>query len=159
MKETTVVRLEERHLPSVAELERLCFSEPWSERSLALLLAEGNLGLAVADGDRVLAYVGMTTVLDEGSVTNVATHPEARRRGYGRALIRALLEIAREMGLTQIFLEVRESNLAARALYESAGFTVCGIRRGFYRHPTESALQMVWMAQAEPSEDGEKERT
>ena len=134
----------ERHLASVAEIERLCFSEPWSEQSLRLLLGDGGLGVVAVKGDRVLAYGGMTLVLDEGSVTNIAVHPEYRRQGLGRQVTRGLLQLAKEKGVTSVFLEVRESNLAAITLYHSEGFTPCGVRKNFYRHPVESAILMAW---------------
>lgn len=143
-REVRVIPLTEEHLADVAEIERLCFSEPWSEKSLRLLTESGGFGaVAVSDG-RVLAYAGMTTVLDEGAVTNIATHPSARRQGLGRAVTEALLTYARANAIRTVFLEVRESNKAALRLYESLGFSPCGIRKNFYRQPTESAIQMVW---------------
>jgi ribosomal-protein-alanine N-acetyltransferase len=86
----------------------------------------------------------MTLVLDEGSVTNIAVHPAYRRLGLGREVTRALLRFAKEKGVTDVFLEVRESNLPAISLYRSEGFIPCGVRKNFYRHPVESAIQMVW---------------
>ncbi len=134
------------HLAEVARLEQLCFSEPWSESALSLLTREGGFGaVAVLDG-QVVAYGGMTYVLDEGSVTNIATHPDFRRKGIGKALTEALLNEAKGRELHRVFLEVRESNLAARALYGKLGFRDCGIRKNFYRKPVESAIQMVWSA-------------
>ena len=138
--------LREEHLPEVAELERLCFSEPWSEKSLRMLTEQGGVGAVLLLDGRVVAYGGMTTVLDEGAVTNIAVHPDARRRGFGRALTRYLLETVAQNGIRTVFLEVRESNGAARALYRSLGFVDCGVRKNFYRQPTESAIQMVWYA-------------
>ena len=134
----------------MAELERLCFSEPWSENSLRILTETGALGRVAMLGDRVAAYGGMTTVLDEGAVTNIAVHPELRRRGLGRGVTEALLSSAETAGIRRVFLEVRESNEAAIRLYESLGFRSCGIRKNFYRHPTESAIQMV--READPEE-------
>lgn len=138
-----LTRLGEEHLASVAELERLCFSEPWSENALRLLMQDGAIGVVLLERGMVVAYGGMTTVLDEGAVTNIAVHPNARRRGYGRAVTAELLRLASERGIKSVFLEVRESNAAARALYGALGFSECGVRKNFYRHPTESAIQMV----------------
>ena len=138
-----LTRLGEEHLASVAELERLCFSEPWSENALRLLMQDGAIGVVLLERGMVVAYGGMTTVLDEGAVTNIAVHPNARRRGYGRAVTAELLRLASERGIKSVFLEVRESNAAARALYGVLGFSECGVRKNFYRHPTESAIQMV----------------
>ena len=144
MEALEILPLGEEHLTAVAEIEALCFSEPWSREALSLLMREGGLGLVACLDGRVVAYGGMTYVLDEGSVTNIATHPDARRRGIGRRLTGAMLDRARSLGLCRVFLEVRESNLAARSLYEGLGFCACGVRKNFYRRPVESAIQMVW---------------
>ena len=139
-------RMAQIHLSDVAGIERLCFAEPWSESSLSLLTREGGVGFVVCEEGRAVAYGGMMTVLDEGQITNVAVHPDARRRGYGRVITKALVAYAKEHGLMSISLEVRESNEAAIALYRACGFEICGRRRGFYRKPLEDALIMVWNA-------------
>ena len=129
-------------LPQIAALEAEVFHNPWSEQALSLLVGEGAFGVACTEGDRVIAYGGMLTVLDEGQITNIATHPDFRRRGLGSAVVEALLGEARERGLAFVTLEVRESNLAAIALYQRFGFEVVGRRPGFYTHPAEAALVM-----------------
>ena len=144
MESLEILPLGEEHLTEVAEIEALCFSEPWSREALSLLMREGGMALVACLDGRVVAYGGMTYVLDEGSVTNIATHPDARRRGIGRRLTATMLERARSIGLCRVFLEVRESNLAARSLYEELGFHACGVRKKIYRRPVESAIQMVW---------------
>ena len=131
------------HLSDVAEIERLCFSDPWSEESLELLVSTRATGLVATENGRVLGYVGMMCVLDEGQIINLAVHPDARRRGIGRALIEKLEELAKERGLVYLALEVRESNDAARSLYVLMGWNECGIRRNFYSHPTENAIVMT----------------
>ena len=138
----TVTELSPALLNSVAEIERLAFHEPWSKQSLAILCGDGAFGVAVIEEDRVVAYGGMLTVLNEGQVTNVATHPEYRRRGCAAAVMKGLLAGARARGLVEITLEVRESNLAAIALYQRFGFCEVGRRPRFYSHPTETALIM-----------------
>ena len=138
------VRMKEAHLSDVAALERLCFADPWSENSLALLLRDGGVGFVVCEDDRAMAYGGMLCVAGEGQITNVCAHPDARRRGYGRAVMEALIGYAKDNALFEISLEVRESNEAAIALYRALGFAVCGTRRNFYQRPTENALVMVW---------------
>ena len=139
----TVRMLEKRDLPEVHALEQLCFHNPWGEESLALLCGDTAFGIVAEENGRVLAYGGMVTVLDEGQITNIATHPDHRRRGLGRAVVKALLDTARTHGLVSISLEVRESNLAAIALYQRLGFVTCGRRPHFYTHPAEAALVMV----------------
>ena len=139
-----ITRLEDCHLSQAAELERLCFSQPWSESALAILTQQNGVGIAaLTDGGKLVGYCGMLTVLDEGQITNVAVHPEFRRMGIGNALLNRLLEEANALGVTQISLEVRESNVAAKALYLRHGFTVAGVRKRFYSHPTEDGLVMV----------------
>ena len=129
----------------VAELEELCFSLPWSEKSLELLLADKNAGFVVCDGTsgRVVAYGGMVVVLDEGQITNIATHPDFRRQGLGERVVRAIIDYASESGLASISLEVRESNAAAISLYEKLGFVSVGVRKNFYTSPRENGIVMI----------------
>ena len=131
-------------IPFVAEIEQLCFSEPWSENALQLLLQGKNAGFVAEIDGFVAAYGGMLTVLDEGQITNVAVDPMYRRKGFGREIVCALIEYAEKNGIVSISLEVRESNEAAIALYESFGFCRRGLRKNFYREPTETAIVMVW---------------
>ena len=143
MSGVAVERICAAHLFEVAEIERLCFAEPWSEQALELLLSEDAVGYACVRDGHVLAYGGMLIAPFEGQITNVAVHPEARRQGLGRCVTEALIRDAEERGLEQIALEVRASNAAAIALYESLGFAVAGRRKNFYRRPAEDALVMV----------------
>ena len=130
------------HLPTVAEIESECFSEPWSQKSLELLLTENNFGIVAVCGTDVIGYGGMTTVLDEGAVTNIAVSKDFRKMGVGRRIVERMLLKAEQMGVSQVFLEVRESNAPAINLYTSLGFESCGIRKGFYKNPSENAIQM-----------------
>lgn len=130
-------------LSQIAELEKLCFAEPWSARSLELLLSDSAVGFAAVRDGTVLGYGGMMTVVGEGQITNVAVDPSCRRMGIGEALLRALLAEAKRRGAEQVSLEVRVSNAPAVALYEKLGFETAGIRKNFYRHPTEDARVML----------------
>ena len=132
--------LEAAHLSAVHELEVLCFSNPWSEQALGHLLENGNFGIVAEENGKICAYVGLVSALDEGEITNVATHPDFRRRGYARAVLLALIDEAKRRGLCRVSLEVRESNTGARALYESLGFALCGRRKNFYSRPREDGL-------------------
>lgn len=138
----SVVRLEPRLLSGVAALEKEVFATPWSEKSLELLCSEFAFGFAVLNGETVTAYGGMLTVLDEGQITNIATHPDHRKQGLACSVLAALLREARERGIAFVTLEVRRSNAAAIALYRKFGFQVVGERSRFYTHPTEDALLM-----------------
>lgn len=131
------------HLSAVAEIEQISFSDPWSVESLELMLGEQAMGLVALEDGRVLGYVGMMCVLDEGQIINVATHPDSRRRGVGRALMIAIEQSAKQRGIVFLSLEVRESNAAARSLYSSLGWLECGIRKNFYSKPTENACIMT----------------
>ncbi len=138
-----VVRMERAHIADVERLEQLCFSEPWSERSLELLCTERAVGYVCVENGRVMAYGGMLYAPDEGQITNIATSPDARRRGFAARVLEALLSDASAHGAVTVSLEVRASNSAAIALYTAAGFFEAGVRRGFYRDPREDALVML----------------
>ncbi len=136
------------HLEGAAALERLCFpTAPWSVQSLELLTNDGiGVGYLLTDPtatETVVAYGGMLITVDEGQVTNIAVHPDHRRRGYGAAILRALLRHAKDEKLESVSLEVRPSNTAAVEMYRAAGFTEAGRRKGFYSKPTEDALIMT----------------
>ena len=129
------------HVAQIAELEKICFSDPWSERSIASEL-DNKLAfwLIAAEGDRVAGYIGSQTVLDETDMMNVAVHPDFRRQGIAEALVNALVEHLKNMGSHCLTLEVRASNAPAFALYEKLGFVEIGRRRNYYRNPREDAL-------------------
>ena len=135
------------HLEGAANLERLCFpAAPWSAQSLELLTNEGiGVGYLLTDpaDGAVVAYGGMLITVDEGQITNIAVHPDYRRRGFGAAILRALLRHAKDARLESVSLEVRPSNVAAVTMYRAAGFTEAGRRKAFYTKPTEDALVMV----------------
>lgn len=134
----TVVPFTAAHLAAVAELETLCFSDPWSADALAEELHNPCAHfLAALDRDTVVGYLGCHHVADECFIANVAVHPDHRRRGIARTLVTAAIE--QGSALTRITLEVRASNIAAIALYESLGFVKDGVRPRFYAHPTEDA--------------------
>ena len=130
-----------REVPQVAELEKLCFAMPWSEKSVAGELDNPlALWLVAMEGDRLAGYVGSQTVMDETDMMNLAVGSEFRRQGVGEALVNALTASLKELGSRCLTLEVRDSNEAARALYGKLGFTEIGRRRGYYRDPREDAL-------------------
>ena len=137
--EIEIRRIDAESAKSAAELEKLCFSEPWSEKSI-LEEAERGFFIAAYVGGAFAGYAGMTVVLDERDVCNIATMPQFRGRGVGMALTRALIESARQTGASVVMLEVRKSNSVAIALYEKAGFTLVGERKNFYACPREDAL-------------------
>ena len=139
----TIEKMSREHLSEVASIEEMSFSLPWSLESLELMLTDQASALVALEDGRVLGYVGMMCVLDEGQIINVAVHPDARRRGVGRRLMEAAQTYAKERGIVFLSLEVRESNIAARSLYSSLGWEEQGIRKGFYSHPVENACVMT----------------
>ena len=129
------------HVMQIAEIEKLCFSDPWSEKSVASELENRlSLWLVALDGDRVAGYVGSQSVLDEADMMNVAVHPDYRRQGIGRDLVLALSDALRKKDIKGLMLEVRQSNTPAIALYEQLGFQQVGVRPNYYRNPKENAL-------------------
>lgn len=128
-------------IPAAVCLEVACFSHPWSAASFQSAFAAGATRFfAALEGETLLGYCGLQVAADEGSITNVAVSPTARRQGVGAALIAAMLAFGRAHSLSQLFLEVRPSNIPAIRLYEKAGFQPVGRRRGFYTDPPEDAL-------------------
>ena len=127
---------------ALAALERQCFGDPWSEASFREALASpfcfGLIGASV-DG-RVLGYLLGRDVAGSGEILNLAVAPEQRRKGVARGLLDAALEWFAERESAEVYLEVRESNGGAQALYTAAGFQPVGRRGRYYRHPTEDAL-------------------
>ena len=129
------------HVPQIAQLEKRCFSDPWSEKSIASELENPlSVWLVAVDGGQLIGYVGSQTVLGETDMMNLAVAPEARRQGTGRALVLALVDALTEKGSHSLMLEVRVSNTPAQKLYESLGFSQVGRRPKYYVNPREDAL-------------------
>jgi ribosomal-protein-alanine N-acetyltransferase len=139
-----IVPMKHSHLDQMAELEKVCFSMPWSRDMLADELGNKHAVyyIAEADDDRVAGYIGMHMVLDEGYITNVATAPEFRRKGVASSLIRKIIERCGTEKLIYVTLEVRESNSGAIDLYQKFGFKKIGKRTDYYQKPREDALIM-----------------
>jgi ribosomal-protein-alanine N-acetyltransferase len=136
----TIRRLTEADLPAAAEIEKACFSVPWTEGMLLGELAEG-LYLGAFEDDALIGYCGLRAVLDEGYINNVAVLPAFRRRGVACSLLTELEKSAE--GLSFLTLEVRESNLPAQALYLSLGYLPVGRRPRYYERPVEDAILMT----------------
>jgi len=130
-------------LPLVAAIESESFSDPWSDRSFGeILLAPTAIFLVAArtESRAIVGYVVALVVQNEGEILNLAVAPDFRRRGLGGELLDAGLSAVHARGARDIFLEVRESNRPALALYGSRGFSAIGQRRKYYRNPVEDAL-------------------
>jgi ribosomal-protein-alanine N-acetyltransferase len=137
-----ITRATHADVDAVLQLEATAFADPWMRQAFEAALKERHARFRVArsaDGS-LLGYLVAWFVLDEGEIANVAVMPAARRRGIARALLDAIMSEAREAGIARLFLEVRESNAAARALYQSQGFTPVARRTRYYRKPVEDAI-------------------
>ncbi len=146
----TITIMTEAMLPQVLALEEQCFSVPWSAQSfLSELRNPACRWFAALEGERVLGYAGMQTVLDEGYIGNIAVDPLQRRKGIASALLDALLREAEALSLAFLTLEVREHNEPAIRLYERSGFVPVGRRKAYYSHPTEDALLMTYYLRKE----------
>lgn len=144
MADLIIRQAEEKDVPAIEEIEKQCFTDPWSYESLYRDIVENGLAfyvVAQTDG-RVCGYVGIWKILDEGHITNVAVAPEFRRKHIGRAMLKALIDFTSQEGIEKYTLEVRASNQAAIRLYEGLGFSAEGIRPGYYEDNGEDAVIM-----------------
>ncbi len=135
----------EGNAEQLEELEKNCFSNPWSEDDFAQALARKDIYVlpVVYDGEELIGYAVLCCVFEDAELQNLAVGRAYRRGGLGERLLDVCLEQARSRGAQRIFLEVREGNTAARRLYEKKGFALCGRRKNYYRLPTEDALLMT----------------
>ena len=132
------------HLDEVAAIENDCFSHPWSRRSLeSELQNETSRFLVAVEDGRVIGYIGMSAVIDEGYLFNVAVDRQYRKKGVGSALVRELVTFCQKRNYAFLTLEVRESNAPAISLYSRFGFVRVGERKNYYSKPAENALLMT----------------
>lgn len=129
------------HVTQVAQLEKECFHDPWSETSVASELSNPlSLWLVALDGSRVVGYVGSQSVMGEADMMNVAVSSQYRRMGIAQELVERLVAALGEKDVHSLTLEVRASNEPAKALYSKLGFLPVGRRPNYYRNPKEDAL-------------------
>lgn len=129
----------------IFEVEAESFSVPWSLQAIKRELANSDLTMyyVLADEDGTIAgYAGLWRVLDEGQITNIALRKTYRRQGYGELLLRVLMEAGWDDGCSDIFLEVRVSNIGALHLYRKMGYEVLSVRERYYSEPEEDAYVM-----------------
>ncbi len=135
--------MEDEHIDQVVNIEQTCFSHPWTKDGIIEALDNRTKFYVFEKDSEVFGYVGITTILDEGYITNVAVLPEYRQLGVGTALMKKLDDLARLEKLSFISLEVRTSNQKAISLYEKFGYKTEGVRKNFYDNPKEDALIMT----------------
>lgn len=144
MEQTKIVTMQKEHIDKLSELEKVCFTEPWSKDSLSVELTNKNSYFIVAvQSNTVLGYAGVHCILDEGYITNVAVFPAFRKKGIGKKLLNNILKHAEKNNFAFITLEVRTSNFIAIKLYEGLGFEQMGIRKNFYKMPVEDGIIMT----------------
>ncbi len=137
-----IVKMTANDCRELAELDKKCFSVPWSEQSF-LEETKNQLAtyLLAKENGKILGYCGFWRVSGEAQVTNIAVLPEYRRNGIGKRLAEEMLKICADD--EQIVLEVRKSNSAAISLYKRLGFIEAGIRKCFYHDPEEDGITML----------------
>jgi len=141
MSEITVRRATLDDVDALLQMENECFTDPWDKRTFEGLLANPAVYFIIAENNsEPVAYGGMTVIIDESEILNVAVRPEMRQKGLGRLMVNEMLDICRKCDVVTVFLEHRQSNFAAASLYESIGFVVYGVRKRYYSSPTEDAV-------------------
>ena len=143
MKQVKIVPMAVEHLDRLEQLERMCFSRPWSKKMLAEELDNQCAAFLVAvepETEKAVGYAGLLVVADEGYITNVAVDPSCRRQGVAAQLLQVFDNFEKGNHLAFLTLEVRPSNAAAIELYEGFGFREVGRRRNYYDLPKEDAL-------------------
>jgi ribosomal-protein-alanine N-acetyltransferase len=136
--------MELRDIDDILEIERLCFSAPWSRAAFVGELRDNHFArylVALVDG-KIVGYSGMWIIIDEAHITNIAVHPAYRGQKIGEAILRRMMGWAVAYGARRMTLEVRVSNLVAQQLYAKLGFVNCGLRKGYYTDNNEDAIIM-----------------
>ena len=138
-----IKKIQKNDAPRVAEIEKECFSTPFSESDI-----QGYLDspiwhfLGAYDGDKLLGYISFTVIIDECQIVNVAVSVDNRKMGIGSLLVLGMLDYTKSLGVNKAYLEVRESNIGAISLYKKHGFLPVGISKNHYFQPTENAILM-----------------
>lgn len=144
--------LKTEYLEEVLEIEKLSFPQPWTrgmfEREISVPIS--HFFIAKISG-KIIVYGGYWQVEDEAHIINIAVHPDFRNKGFGREILGFLIETIIKQGLNRVLLEVRESNLAARKLYEANGFKIVGFRSRYYND--EDAVLMIKTIKTVKSEE------
>ena len=132
-------------IDAIVRVENACFSTPWSIDAIKHEICENKLAdfmIACDEENNIIGYIGIWTLLDECQINKIAVMPEKRKIGIGKTILNHVIELTRDMGVKSWYLEVRESNTAAQALYSSAGFSSVGTRKNYYINPVEDAVLM-----------------
>ncbi|MBQ8799137.1 MAG: ribosomal protein S18-alanine N-acetyltransferase [Lachnospiraceae bacterium] len=145
-KTWTIKQMTEEDVAAVAVLEGENFSRPWSYDAFLKTLSDENYIVIIAkEADALLGYCVLLCTGEEGDITNVCTAPTARGKGVATEMLTTLMEEGTTCGVTEFFLEVRESNTPARSLYTKLGFEEIGLRKNYYEDPKEHAVLMKYV--------------
>ena len=132
-------------IDAIVRVENACFSTPWSIDAIKHEICENKLAdfmIACDEENNIIGYIGIWTLLNECQINKIAVIPEKRKNGIGKTILNHVLEFTRDIGVKNWYLDVRESNTAAQALYRSAGFSSVGTRKNYYINPVEDAVLM-----------------
>lgn len=139
--------MEERDLPFVMRIERLCYSHPWRESSFKGEVNNHPIShpsvIVHRPDEKVIGYIIFWLLAEEAQISNIAVHPDYRAQGVGETVLKQTLETIRKFGAKYVVLEVRPSNFFARLLYKKFGFETLGIRKDYYKNPVEDALVLI----------------
>ena len=136
--------LKTKYLDSLVELENKCFKIPWSRNMFLGDVDNPNAYyILIINDDRVIGYCGLYRVLDESSITNIAVHPDFRKKGLATLMLRNIFEYCLKASISFVTLEVRESNTDAIKLYMDNGFEIVGERKNYYADNRETAILMT----------------
>jgi len=128
-------------IPGIIEIEKVSFSEPWDAQLFLDAIGSEDKYLFIAQiGKSITGYIVFEKVLDEGHITNLAVGRDRQRKGIATELVNTALDLAKSLKIKEIFLEVRESNEAAKKLYSKFGFEQIGRRKKYYSAANEDAL-------------------
>lgn len=147
MSDLIIREATEKDIHEIAELDKICFSAPWSESAFQKEFTENELAFYVLaeekESGKIIGYAGLWCIYEEGHITNVGVHPDFRRKHIGSAVVEVLMmESRKNAGIKTFTLEVRKSNSAAIELYKKFGFLEVGIRKGYYEENNEDAVIM-----------------
>ena len=143
MERIFIRQMTEEDLPSVVEIEKMCFSDPWSKQSFAEGMNNGYQKYFVAlSGEKTVGYIALFHIFEEGEILNLATMPTERNQGIASKLVEYSFDLLKGLGVERVTLEVRKSNVAARSLYEKYGFSPISVRKNYYTLPLEDGIVM-----------------
>lgn len=141
-----IAPMSEQDIDDIVELESLCFNVPWSRDAFVNELTQNERAMYIIarHNNNVVAYAGMWKIFEEGHITNIAVHPQYRRKGVGSQLIEYMINMARKNNIKRMTLEVSVANIGAQNLYYKFGFCREGIRKKYYADSQEDAI-IMWL--------------